>query len=76
MSFYNSWQIQEAKSRFSELVEVALTKGPQVITKRGEKVAVIMGFEEFQRLKNLNAGLIDKIQSAPKVDLSLREGSP
>jgi prevent-host-death family protein len=30
-----SWQVQEAKARFSELLEASLKEGPQVVTKRG-----------------------------------------
>ncbi len=38
----NLWQLQEAKSRFSELVERTLRSGAQVITRRGKKVVVII----------------------------------
>ena len=36
------WQVQEAKNRFSELIEQALTQGPQVITRHGRAVARVV----------------------------------
>ena len=33
------WQIQEAKNKFSEMLDAALEQGPQIITRRGEKTA-------------------------------------
>lgn len=45
-----AWQVQEAKQRFSELVDRAVHDGPQTITRRGEEVAVLLGIEEYHRL--------------------------
>ena len=45
-----TWQLQEAKQRFSELVRRALAEGPQVVTRHGEKVVVVVSAEEFERL--------------------------
>ena len=42
-----TWQLQEAKQRFSELVRCALQEGPQVVTRRGEEVVIVVGAEEF-----------------------------
>jgi prevent-host-death family protein len=36
----NTWQLQEAKSKFSRVVEVALSDGPQVVTRRGTDTVV------------------------------------
>ena len=47
----NSWQLQEAKARFSEFLDAALTKGPQVVTRRGAEAAVLVPIEEWRRLK-------------------------
>ncbi|MGQ9848969.1 MAG: type II toxin-antitoxin system Phd/YefM family antitoxin [Aggregatilineaceae bacterium] len=46
----NIWQLQEAKSRFSELIDRALEKGAQVVTRRGKKVVVVLPYEEYGRL--------------------------
>jgi len=46
----NTWQVQEAKSRFSELIERAEKEGPQTITKHGKPSAVVLSVAEFDRL--------------------------
>ncbi len=46
----NIWQLQEAKSKFSELVEQALANGAQIVTRRGRKTVVILPFDEYERL--------------------------
>ncbi|MBL8317816.1 MAG: type II toxin-antitoxin system Phd/YefM family antitoxin [Burkholderiaceae bacterium] len=43
------WQLQEAKNRFSEVVERALKDGPQTVTKHGKDAVVIVSAEQFQR---------------------------
>jgi prevent-host-death family protein len=47
----NSWQLQEAKARFSEFLDAALKKGPQVVTRRGVEAAVLVPMEEWRRLQ-------------------------
>jgi len=44
------WQLQEAKQRFSELVRRALDEGPQVVTRHGEEVVVVLAADEYRRL--------------------------
>jgi prevent-host-death family protein len=44
------WQVQDAKQRFSELVRQARDDGPQVVTKHGEEVAVVVAIEDYRRL--------------------------
>lgn len=46
-----SWQVQEAKACFSELLEASLKDGPQVVTKRGVEAAVLVPIEEWRRLE-------------------------
>ena len=46
----NLWQLQEAKARFSELVERTLRNGAQIVTRRGKKVVVLLSYEEYRRL--------------------------
>ncbi|MBM7846203.1 type II toxin-antitoxin system prevent-host-death family antitoxin [Herpetosiphon giganteus] len=45
------WQLQEAKNRFSEVVQAAQTSGPQIITKHGQEAAVVIGYQEYRRLQ-------------------------
>lgn len=45
------WQLQSAKQKFSELVDRALSEGPQVVTRRGREVVVVIGMDEYERLR-------------------------
>ncbi len=62
------WQLQEAKQRFSELVRRALEEGPQVVTRRGEEVVVIVGAQEFDRLSRAEEDFKAFLLSAPDLD--------
>ena len=46
-----SWPVQEAKARFSELLETCLQEGPQMVTRRGHEAAVLLSVREWQRLQ-------------------------
>ena len=46
-----TWQVQNAKARFSELLETTLVKGPQVVTKRGVETAVLVAIGEWRELQ-------------------------
>jgi antitoxin Phd len=46
-----SWPVQDAKARFSEMLETCLKEGPQVITKRGADAAVLLPLKDWQSLK-------------------------
>lgn len=46
-----AWQVQDAKARFSELLNTTLKKGPQVVTRRGVEAAVLVPIEEWHRLQ-------------------------
>lgn len=43
------WAVQDAKSRFSHVIELARTQGPQTITKHGKAVAVMVSASDFAR---------------------------
>lgn len=46
-----SWAVQDAKARFSELLETCLREGPQLVTKRGSDAAVLVPVEDWRRLQ-------------------------
>ena len=46
-----SWQVQDAKARFSEFLETAIKSGPQVVTRRGIETAVLVPIGEWRRLR-------------------------
>jgi prevent-host-death family protein len=64
-----SWQLQEAKQKFSELVRRALEDGPQVVTRHGEEVVVVVPVEEFRRMSEQKPDFKEFLMSAP--DLSV-----
>jgi antitoxin Phd len=47
----SSWPVQDAKARFSELLDTCLREGPQIVTKRGTDTAVLVPMTEWQRLQ-------------------------
>jgi prevent-host-death family protein len=59
------WQLQQAKQRFSELVQRALDDGPQMVTRRGQEVVVVVSTAEFQRLTGDVPDFKDFLLSAP-----------
>ena len=46
-----TWQVQDAKARFSEMLEKALSDGPQIVTKRGKQAAVLVSAELWHDLE-------------------------
>jgi prevent-host-death family protein len=44
------WQLQEAKQHFSELIRAVQTKGPQIVTKHGQQVAVVLDIVDYRRM--------------------------
>jgi prevent-host-death family protein len=45
-----SWQVQEAKQRFSEVLRAVRDEGPQTITRHGKEIAVLVDIDEYRRL--------------------------
>lgn len=73
----HTWQLQEAKSRFSELVSRTLTEGPQLVTRRGEEAVVVMAAADYRRLR-AGPSLMAVLNAAPRgepLDLA-RSGEP
>jgi prevent-host-death family protein len=61
----SAWTVAEAKARFSEVVAQATKSGPQVITRRGEEVAVVVSTEEWHRKTRRVGGLADFFADSP-----------
>jgi antitoxin Phd len=64
----NEWELQEAEAKFSEVVALALEGEAQLITKRGKKVAVVMAYDDYVRLRQKSTFLLDVFASAPRLD--------
>ena len=63
----NGWRLQDAKARFSELVRLAHSDGPQHVTLHGREAVVVVDAEEFRRMKGARTGqlLVDALQASP-----------
>jgi prevent-host-death family protein len=59
------WQVQEAKQRFSELLRAAKVNGPQVVTRHGEEIAVVIDIADYHRLRGDVADFKDFLRSGP-----------
>ncbi|MCX5829639.1 MAG: type II toxin-antitoxin system Phd/YefM family antitoxin [Deltaproteobacteria bacterium] len=66
-----SWQLQEAKSRLSQVVDHALREGPQTITLHGKPAVVVVSFEEFQNLIRPHTSLREFFRQSPLYDTDL-----
>ena len=63
-----NWQLQDAKNKFSEVVKRAQTEGPQVVTLRGQRAAVVLSAVAFDALAAQKTSLADQLLQGP--DLS------
>ena len=74
------WQLQEAKNRFSEVVEKALRDGPQIVTKRGVETVVVLSVEAYRKLTKPKTDLVDFFRRSPlrgvKLDLTRSKELP
>jgi len=59
------WQVQDTKQRFSELIRTARAEGPQVVTRHGEEIAVVIDIADYRRLKGEMAEFKDYLRSGP-----------
>lgn len=62
------WQIQDAKQRFSEMIRAVSNVGPQVITRHGEDVAVVVDMAEYRRLTKPVPDVAGILLGGPKLD--------
>lgn len=62
----HAWQLQEAKSRFSELVELTLKEGPQLVTRQVEEAVVIIAAKDYRQLTGQTPTLMDCLLNAPR----------
>jgi prevent-host-death family protein len=65
MVMTHTWQLQEAKNKLSRVVENALNDGPQIITKRGVEVAIVLSYAEYQKMLASRQRLSDFFRESP-----------
>ncbi len=61
----SSWQVQDAKARFSELLNATIKKGPQVVTRRGIATAVLVPIEDWHRLQQTSRPTLKELLLGP-----------
>lgn len=61
-----TWQVQDAKAKFSELLAASLEDGPQIVTKRGVETAVLVSMETWQHLQALTRPSLRDCLLAPE----------
>jgi antitoxin Phd len=66
-----SWQLQEAKNKFSRVVEKAVNDGPQIITKYGVEVAIVLSFADYQKMVATRGKLSTFFRDSPLVGTEL-----
>ena len=61
-----SWQVQDAKAKFSEFLQASLKEGPQIVTRRGIETAVLVPICEWRRLNEASRPSLKKLLLAPQ----------
>lgn len=59
------WQLQDAKNQFSRVVQKARSEGPQVVTLRGERAAVVLSAADYDMLRASRPSLVDDLLTGP-----------
>ena len=67
----NSWQLQEAKSKFSQLVDNAMHHTPQIVTKHGHNAVVVLSFDDYKMLLKPENDLVTFLRNSPLIDEEL-----
>jgi len=65
LGFMASWQVQDAKARFSEFLEAAIESGPQMVTRRGVETAVLVPIQQWRRLQAVARPSLKDVLLAP-----------
>lgn len=63
-----TWKLQDAKAKFSKIVDNALKIGPQFVTRRGREAVVVVSVEEYEELISNKPSFKEFLLSCPKMD--------
>ncbi len=79
----HTWPVQDAKARFSEMLDTSLTEGPQVVTRHGKAAAVLVPIRQWDALQSsnrrtlkqllLDSAVVADIPVPPRGGLKLRK---
>ncbi len=62
---HERWQLQDAKNRFSELVDSVLQRGPLIVTRRGEDTVVVMPVNMYRDMTRPKGSLLEFFAKSP-----------
>jgi antitoxin Phd len=66
-----TWQFQDAKNKFSEVIAQAIKQGPQLITRHGEKTAVVVSYSEYEKLCKSQGKLTEFFRTSPLAGIDM-----
>ena len=71
---HKSWQVQEAKAKFPQLINEIESSGYQTITRNGQPVAYLVSKEEFENYLRPRKSLLDAFDKCPypEIDLDIK----
>jgi len=67
----NVWQLQEAKNKFSSLVDKAHKDGPQIVTRHGKTSVVVIAIEDYQKMNRPKSDLLSFFTNSPLYGLDI-----
>ncbi|MCP4561878.1 MAG: type II toxin-antitoxin system Phd/YefM family antitoxin [Bosea sp.] len=67
------WPLQDAKNQFSRVVQKARSEGPQIVTLRGERAAVVLSAADYDALRAGRPSLVDDLLAGPDWDEDFAE---
>ena len=65
------WQLQDAKSKFSQLVESAMADEPQIVTKHGHNAVVVLSYKDYEAMVKPENSIVDFFRDSPLAEAEL-----
>ncbi len=65
MSTTTTWTVAQAKAKFSEVIDRAISRGPQIVTRSGRKAVVVVSADEWERKTQRTGSLADFFAASP-----------
>ena len=67
----NTWQLQEAKTHFSDVIRQAINQGPQMVTLHGKPSVVLLSAIEYEQLTQPKKSFVEFMQDSPLKGIEL-----
>jgi prevent-host-death family protein len=68
----NRWQLKDAKARLGRVIDLAMSHGPQIITRRGKDAVVVINAHEYARRKKPRQSLVEFFRKSPLVGIDMQ----